>query len=163
MLRSRRIGQSLQLVGCSATRLWFAATLGGSMSKFVFVAAMLAGLSCGPTRHAAGGDDDGQSDAAGSNQQMGSGIGSSCATDTVTAMSTPLDIYIMLDQSGSMEDDNKWTDVTAALDAFVAQPNLDGISVGIQYFGIEDSGFDDVCTVATYATPEVEIAPLPGV
>jgi von Willebrand factor type A domain len=133
------------------------------MSKFLYVAAMLAGLSCGPTRHAVGGDDDdGQSDA-GSGNQMGSGIGSSCVTDTVTAMSTPLDIYIMLDQSGSMADDNKWTDVTAALDAFVAQPNLDGIAVGIQYFGIEDSGFDDVCTVATYATPEVEIAPLPGV
>jgi Mg-chelatase subunit ChlD len=129
------------------------------MSKFVFLTAVLAGLSCGPTRHTPGGDDDnGQSDA-GSGQQMGSGIGSSCATNTVTAMSTPLDIYIMLDQSGSMMDSNKWTDVTAALDAFVAQPNQNGISVGIQYFALNNES----CTASDYATPDVEIAALPGV
>jgi hypothetical protein len=136
---------------------------GGLVSKFVYLSAILA-LSCGPTRHAAGGDDDDNQSDAGSNTQMGSGIGSSCATDTVTAMSTPLDIYIMLDQSGSMSMDSKWTDVTAALDAFVGQTNLSGIAVGIQYFGLLASdGFDDDCTVSDYATPEVEIAPLPGV
>jgi von Willebrand factor type A domain len=135
------------------------------MSKFVYVAAMLAaGLSCGPTRHAAGGDDDdnGQSDA-GSGNQMGSGIGSSCATDTVTAMSTPLDIYIMLDQSGSMDDEpnnpTKWESVTQALDGFVTQPNQSGVSVGIQYFALNNES----CTASDYATPDVEISALPGI
>jgi hypothetical protein len=125
------------------------------MSKMTyFVAALGFTMSCGPTRHTPGGDDTG-----GDGGNQGSGIGSSCATDTVTAMSTPLDIYIMLDQSGSMSMDKKWPNVTSAIEAFVSQPNLTGISVGLQYFGLDS----DSCTAATYATPEVEIAPLPGV
>jgi hypothetical protein len=125
------------------------------MSKLIYLAAALA-LSCGPTRHAPGDDDNGGGD--GGNNQ-GSGLGSSCATDTVTAMSTPLDIYIMLDQSGSMMMDNKWPNVTSAIKTFVMQPNLNGISVGLQYFGLDNNS----CTASTYATPEVEIAQLPGV
>ncbi len=131
------------------------------MSKFVYLAAVLS-LSCGPTRHAAGDDDgSGQTDA-GSNQ-MGSGIGSSCATDTETAKSTPLDLYIMLDQSGSMDDEpnnpTKWESVTQALDGFVSQPNQSGVSVGIQYFALNNES----CTASDYATPDVEIAALPGI
>jgi hypothetical protein len=48
--------------------------------------------------------------------------------------------------------------VTQAITSFVQQP-LMGVSVGIQYFGLN---FAD-CTAGDYATPEVEIAPLPGV
>jgi hypothetical protein len=134
------------------------------MSKMTYLVAALAlAVSCGPTRHAPGGDDDNNGGDAGNNQGSGSGIGSSCITSNETAMSTPLDIYIMLDQSGSMDEDNKWPNVTSAINTFVQQPNLNGISVGIQYFGIEDNEDEDVCTISTYATPEVEIAPLPGV
>jgi hypothetical protein len=133
------------------------------VSKFVYFSAILA-LSCGPTRHAAGDDDDGSGNGqTDGGNQMGSGIGSSCATSSVTAMSTPLDIYIMLDQSGSMDDEpnnpTKWESVTQALDSFVTQPNPSGVSVGIQYFGLDN----DTCTASVYATPEVEIAALPGV
>src|SRR6185312_476345 len=82
---------------------------------------------------------------------------------TVTAMSTPLDIYIMLDQSGSMDDSpnnpTKWQSVTSALKTFVGQTNLSGISVGIQYFALNNES----CTAADYATADVEIAALPGV
>ncbi|HEY3806921.1 MAG TPA: VWA domain-containing protein [Kofleriaceae bacterium] len=133
------------------------------MSKLMyFVAALALMFSCGPTRHTPGGDDD-NNGADGGNNQGSQMMGSSCVTSTETAMSTPLDIYIMLDQSGSMDEDNKWSNVTSALDTFVQQPNLGGISVGLQYFGIEDNEDDDVCTASTYATPEVEIAALPGV
>ena len=70
------------------------------MSKISLFAATLAlAFSCGPTRHTPGGDDDGTGGDAG-NVNPGSGIGSSCATSTETAMSTPLDIYIMLDAVG---------------------------------------------------------------
>ena len=130
------------------------------MSKIsLFVATLALAFSCGPTRHSPGGDDDGTGTDGGNVGPGSSGLGSSCATSTETAMSTPLDIYIMLDQSGSMDMDNKWTDVTQALDTFLQQPNLDGISVGIQYFGIETGDPDD-CTIADYANPAVEIAPL---
>lgn len=129
------------------------------MSKMLWFAAMLAVVSCGPTRAAPKGDDDDGGNDAGNQGGGDGGLGSSCASSMTTAMSTPLDIYIMLDQSGSMEMDNKWTNVTSALETFVQQPNLTGISVGLQYFGLDN----DSCTAATYATPEVEIAALPGV
>jgi hypothetical protein len=86
--------------------------------------------------------------------------------------------------------------VTSALGTFVQQPGLDGISVGVQYFGVPSGGgtctaltctvdadcgatacgpctlgvclgfigsASDSCTASDYATPAVEIAPLPGV
>ena len=107
-------------------------------------------------------------------------------------------MMIMLDQSSSMSDavstgGTKWDSVKSALDTFVGQPGLTGVSVGIQYFGqpgtcsilacnaTPDCGASacgpcvanvclgtltaggDSCSAADYATTSVEIAPLPGV
>jgi hypothetical protein len=68
-----------------------------------------------------------------------------CAGEATKAQQLPLDMFIMLDQSGSMSDTvagggTKWTAVTGALQAFVTQPGLGGISVGIQYFGLPPGG-----------------------
>ncbi|MBS2027500.1 MAG: VWA domain-containing protein [Deltaproteobacteria bacterium] len=134
----------------------------------------------------------------------GDGGFQACAADSTKAQSLPLDMYIMLDQSGSMSETvagntDKWSAVTGALSSFVNQPGLAGISVGIQYFGLPPSGGSscpsqcnnsantqacesggglcyggycigcggggggDSCIASDYATPEVEIAPLPGV
>ena len=54
---------------------------------------------------------------------------------------TPLDIFIMLDQSGSMNEDadnalTKWQSVKAAISVFVQDDGPEGIGVGIQYFGL---------------------------
>lgn len=120
----------------------------------------------------------------------------SCAGEHTLAKQLPLDMYIMLDQSGSMGDPvtggTKWTAVTGALASFMQQPNLDGISVGIQYFPLTPGGqtcppfcasdadcmgfgpcfifictgcaaAGDSCDAIDYAVPDVEIAPLPGV
>lgn len=121
-----------------------------------------------------------------------------CAQDTTEAQQVPLDMYIMLDQSGSM-DGSSWKSVTNALTTFVQQPGTEGISVGLQYFPLRPGGAPvcpdmcntdadcgacgpckalmpgfpmkmcegstqgDSCVAADYATPEVEIEPLPGV
>ncbi|MGC4122513.1 MAG: hypothetical protein QM765_49635 [Myxococcales bacterium] len=124
-----------------------------------------------------------------------------CAAQSTKAKQLPLDIYMMLDQSISMNGkvgtttQTYWQAVTAAIDAFLSQPQTD-VSVGIQYFGIPhtnptgacyayycatnadcytgcgtcSSGYcngytywSDTCVSADYATPDVEIAPLPGV
>jgi hypothetical protein len=82
-----------------------------------------------------------------------------CAANSSVAERLPLDMYIMLDQSGSMEG-SKWTSVTSALKTFVGQDEAEGIGVGIQYFGL---GGSKNCSVDAYATPEVPIAALPGV
>jgi hypothetical protein len=66
------------------------------------------------------------------------GNGASCAGTEYTADELPLDMYIMLDQSGSMADavqgGDTWTAVTGAIGTFVNSPGATGIGVGIQYF-----------------------------
>jgi von Willebrand factor type A domain len=112
-----------------------------------------------------GGGDDGTGSSSGSGTFGGDGGDDSgdltmmgaCAYSTSKGQSRALDVYIMLDQSASMIGP-KWTGVTAAINSFVAQP-LTGVSVGIQYFALNFAS----CTASDYATPEVEIAPLPGV
>jgi hypothetical protein len=84
---------------------------------------------------------------------------------------TPLDLFVAMDQSGSMNDDvggdSKWDLVVKALQSFVDDPQSEGIGIGIQYFGIPTGEVDNngdiivSCVVADYASPSVPIAPLP--
>jgi hypothetical protein len=78
----------------------------------------------------------------------GSGVNPTCASSTAKADKVPLDLMVMLDQSGSMQGAS-WTGVTGALETFVAQPGLDGVSVGINYFGLP---VQQACTVLTCTT-----------
>ena len=68
----------------------------------------------------------------------------SCAASSSKGEQLPLDLYIMLDRSSSMNDSvsggSKWSAVTAALKTYIGQPTLTGVSVGIQYFGQPPSG-----------------------
>jgi hypothetical protein len=102
----------------------------------------------------------------------------------------PLVLYIMLDNSGSMDDNNKWTDAVTALTAFVnsdttahgsawtcvsedggvvpAPPDLPppgagSISIAIQYFHPENVGGNpDECNGSAHGTPAVPVGPLPA-
>ncbi len=72
-----------------------------------------------------------------------SGIGGACAGKLFKAEPIPLDIFVMLDQSGSMNLDagntmSRWNTVKTALAAFVNQPTSEGIGVGMQFFGLPD-------------------------
>ena len=74
-----------------------------------------------------------------------------CATHTQVAMQLPLDLYFMLDSSGSMSDlagaqQSKWSDVVAAMTAFVKDPASAGIGVGLQYFPLTAGGVPTSCT-----------------
>jgi hypothetical protein len=71
------------------------------------------------------------------------GIGVQCAGSVSTAVKVPLDIFIMLDQSGSMDSvtgngHSKWEEVLKALTAFVGRSDAAGIGIGLQYFGVPD-------------------------
>ena len=109
------------------------------LSAFLLLVAITA---CGPnTRKLPGGGDDTTGD--GGNQ--GNYDAPACATSVVKADKIPLDLYVMLDQSSSMKDGvagggTKWSTVTSALGTFLQQPGLDGVSVGIQYFGVPHGG-----------------------
>jgi hypothetical protein len=165
-----------------------------AMAKFSAFTILVVVAACGPgTRNGNGDDTHGDGNTGGADAPA-------CATSIVKADKIPLDLFIMLDQSSSMTDavnggGTKWSTVTSALDTFVQQPGLDGVSVGIQYFGVPTGGATcsaitctvdadcgaaacgpctsniclgffttagDSCTASDYATPAVEIAPLPG-
>jgi hypothetical protein len=71
-------------------------------------------------------------------------------------------MFIMLDQSGSMSDPvsgggDKWSAVTSALTAFLQQPGLGGISVGIQYFGLPPGGSSGgACTNVPFCATDAD-------
>jgi hypothetical protein len=86
----------------------------------------------------------------------------SCATAEYEAKLRPLDMVVLLDQSGSMtEHEDRWTPVTSAIKRFVNAPESAGMGIGLQYFPL--AGDEDVkCAGKTYAQPAVAVATLPG-
>src|SRR5581483_2228325 len=64
---------------------------------------------------------------------------------------SPLDLFVLLDVSGSMDYDEKWVAVSSAMRSFINNPDLDDLSVPLR--------FD--CDVASYQTPAVPFARLP--
>lgn len=136
------------------------------MSKSI-IGMFVLGAACGPSSHNGNfGNGSGTPDASGGGLTIDA---PACATDVITAEKSALDLYVMLDQSASMNDTvsgggTKWASVTGALHTFLGQPGLDGVSVGLAYFGVPDpTGFGDSCTASDYATASVEIQQLPGV
>jgi hypothetical protein len=84
----------------------------------------------------------------------GSGGGSGgiieCAGDRVMGEPVPVDVYVMLDISGSMRDVSggsvsKWESVKSALGAFFSDPSSAGLSVAIQYFPLRVPGVPETC------------------
>jgi len=79
-----------------------------------------------------------------------------CAAESQKAELVPLDLYIMLDRSGSMQG-SKWSSVTSALNSFVKDPQSAGIGVGLDTF----PGSPE-CSSSTYSNAAVPIGMLPG-
>ena len=83
----------------------------------------------------------------------GTGVGGNvCAADVYTGERKRLDIYMMIDDSGSMIP--WWPATIEAISMFWMDPGSAGIGIGEQFFGSN-------CDAAYYATPRVPIAPLP--
>jgi hypothetical protein len=77
--------------------------------------------------------------------------GCECANESQTGKRVPLDIYVLFDQSGSMNQDvtggTKWNVIKGALQTFVQNPASSGISIGIGYFPYVPPGVPGFCTV----------------
>src|SRR5436190_229034 len=68
-------------------------------------------------------------------------VGGSCVDIPSKAEPVPLDIFLMLDQSGSMNMDagngeRRWDVVRDAIASFVNEPTSAGIAMGVQYVGL---------------------------
>jgi len=83
-----------------------------------------------------------------------------CAATVNKGQAVPLDMYIMMDQSGSMGDaagsSTKWETVKGALTNFLQQPTATGIGVGIQYFPIS-TGL--MCPLVPFCTTNANCGP----
>jgi hypothetical protein len=81
----------------------------------------------------------------------GGGADAACATQSAMAETLPLDLYVMMDSSASMNEltgngTSKWDAVRAAMTAFFDDPQSAGIGVGLQYFPQVRAGVPDLCT-----------------
>lgn len=65
---------------------------------------------------------------------------SACASDKRVGELVPLDVYVMLDRSGSMSS-SRWSAVTNALKGFVDSDEAKGIGMGIGYFPVAPPPF----------------------
>jgi hypothetical protein len=101
---------------------------------------------------------------------------SACANSAADGEPIPVDLYFMVDTTGSMNcpvpekgacngdpgppkmGESRWTVVSAALKAFVADPTNQGLGVGMNFFPSKDE--QQICNVSAYANPPVEIGPL---
>ena len=61
----------------------------------------------------------------------------SCGKGKAGAKLEPVNMFVMIDRSGSMNDDNKWIDATAALMTFFRDPKAGGIRVALRFFPAE--------------------------
>jgi len=101
-----------------------------------------------------GGGGDGVGGFGGNAGGNGGTGGMACAGDTVKGELVPLDMYIMLDKSGSMlektsqgaQKPTKWEAVTKALDSFFTDPGSNGLGVGLQFFPVVADGVPATCT-----------------
>ncbi|HEY3667086.1 MAG TPA: vWA domain-containing protein [Polyangiaceae bacterium] len=120
--------------------------------------------------------------AATGNSANGTGMGdtfdpdAACATSAADGQPVPVDLYFMVDITGSMHCPvpdtaqcdveppmpwsmtTRWTVESAALKAFMDDKANSGISVGIRFFPTNNN----ICSAASYVRPAVEIAALPG-
>lgn len=96
-----------------------------------------------------------------------------CAASTSVAELIPVDLHLLLDKSGSMNDpvectfvifcssETKWTETTGALKSFISSTTAaDKIGMGVTFF--PQGNGDGECNVGQYAKPKVETADLPG-
>lgn len=96
-----------------------------------------------------GGNSNGNTGAAGG--VNGPDLSDACAAKISTAQSIPLDMYIMLDTSGSMLDltatqTSKWDAVKVALESFLKDDQSAGLGVGLQYFPQQKPGTPATCS-----------------
>ena len=83
-----------------------------------------------------------------------------CATASEEATLVPVNMIIMFDRSGSMDQSNKWPNATAALTAFFEDPGTAGLRIALRFFPDDTptSGCnDDDCSIPACADPLVAL------
>ncbi len=79
-----------------------------------------------------------------------------CVNESAEAEPIPLDMYIMLDRSGSMNWGNRWNSIKTAITAFVNDSSSAGVTIGLDYF------YGHHCSLSNYTNPSVDWGVLPA-
>jgi hypothetical protein len=117
------------------------------------------GSGGGSSSQKGGGDTSSSTGLLASGTGTGSGGAASCGGSTVQAQLAPLTMFIMFDKSGSMGQNGKWMNASAALKAFFQDPGAAGLEVALRFF--PDGACDgNACDINACATPQVDAAPL---
>lgn len=123
---------------------------------------MSVGNGSGLTSTTSGNPSGDTSTAAGLNvATTGSGSGGAmgCAGLSVAAQPKPVDIFIQFDKSGSMAEDNKWSDAQAAMSAFFQDPASAGLSIALHFFPTNTCN-EQQCDTTDCGTDQVPIGML---
>jgi hypothetical protein len=105
-----------------------------------------------------GTDNDGSSlnpTTSGSGGGGGSGF-ESCADTSDEAKLQPVAMYIVVDKSGSMDDNNKWQDAEQAFLSFFQDPAADDLKVALRFWP-QGSCNSDSCNTDACAQPAVDV------
>lgn len=90
-----------------------------------------------------------------------------CASEAREIEAVPVDIFMMIDVSVSMVQNEvssgvtRWDALKEGLIEFVEAAESEGLRVGLQFFGLLEGGGQSTCDASAYATPEVELDFLP--
>ncbi|MBW2456240.1 MAG: VWA domain-containing protein, partial [Deltaproteobacteria bacterium] len=82
-----------------------------------------------------------------------------CAGVAEEATFIPVSMFIAVDKSGSMSNDNKWVNVKAAFTSFFTDPGADGLNVALRFW--PDAGCEDpYCDINGCSNPQVPLGSL---
>lgn len=104
-----------------------------------------------------------QGGSAGTGGSAGVAGGQACATETLGADVGPVNMFVMFDSSGSMNDDDKWPSATSAFTSFFQDPSTAGLRVAFRFFGSNQptQGCNNrECSIDACADPLIDIATL---
>jgi hypothetical protein len=136
------------------------------LASLVCLAGAAAGTAgCGSNNDAgngaktdAGNGGDGAGGSTFTGDDGGGDDGGGCASVSKKAEKIPLDMVLGLDTSFSMDFDDKWINVKAALESFVANPSYADLGIGLQFFPIRKQ-----CSVPDYETLAIDLGLQPQV
>jgi hypothetical protein len=143
-----------------------------SMTAILLAGCLAAAGACGiegPGDHLQFTDDGGGATVGGGGGlgfDPGSGSGGegggfdTCATASDEAKLVPINMFIAVDKSGSMDGNNKWNNAKSAFTTFFQEPEADSLNVALRFW--PDAGCDgsNCGNIAACATPQVPLGSL---
>lgn len=88
-----------------------------------------------------------------------------CASDVIETTLAPVNLFLMVDRSGSMSQNNKWNQAVGALRTFLKSPDTDGLRVALRFFSDDEPMAGCTmqgCSLDACAEPLVPVGSLSG-